>query len=120
MKTRIRVVEYGDGRKEYCPEVKDKFKDIIVSMFVNRPNAFIIFFYIAIPLAVIWSFTWLPIINNPHLEAVNKEKYTFRKKLETAKQEIDLYYKRAEYKKTKRAEKDLRKKIVKIQLLTYP
>lgn len=118
MKTRIRVVEYGDGRKEYCPEVKDKFKDIIVSMFVNRPNAFIIFFYIAIPLAFIWSFTWLPITNAPSFVRGGGE-YKF-KDVETAKKAIHDHYKRIEYKKTKRAEKDLRKKIVKIQLLTYP
>ena len=117
MKTRIRVVEYGDGRKEYFPEVKDRFKDILVEMIYNRPIAFTLFFYIAIPLAAIWSVTWLPIINNPYSD---EGKFMYRTSLDKAQKEIDLYFKRIKYKKTNRAEKELSKKKIKIEYLTYP
>ena len=115
MKTRIRVVECGDGRKEYYPESKEKFPHIIRYMFQNRPIAFVLFFYIAIPLAVIWSIYWLPIVNDGE-----KEKWRDKEKIELAKVEIDNYIRFENARRKRKIEKKISKKIVKTEYLIYP
>lgn len=119
MKTRIRVVEYGDGRKEYFPEVSYNFKKHFVSMFESEPFWCVAAFFLSILFALLWSQCWDEI----QYESEHENGYTYYpeiKTLDVAKKAVDNFILIHETDKAQKAAKKLSEKKVKTEILDYP
>lgn len=120
MKTRIRIVEYDDGRKEYFPEVRRNFKTHFISMFENDKLLVLFLFALAILIALICSLLWEK-IEHPELDNNGVVKHVSKCiDVKTAKESVDDYISSANKQKSERGVAKLSKKKVKTEFLDYP
>lgn len=119
MKTRIRVVEYGDGKKEYFPEVKHSFKAHIVSMFESEPFWCVVAFFLSVPFALLWSNCWDEIYYDQSFGDLHGYSDSFND-METAKKAVDNFILIHETDKAQKSAEKLSKKKVKTEYLDYP
>ena len=121
MKTRIRIVEYGDGRKEYFPEVRYGFKKFFVSAFESEPFWFIVAFVLVVPFAYLLSFDWYKIEYEQETPSgLHRYRANKFKDMETAKKAVDNFILIHETDKAQKAAEKLSKKKVKTEYLDYP
>lgn len=116
MKTRIKIVEHGDGSKKYIAQEKLNVIEQAKTGIIEVPWFFFLFLFMSVPMCLVFSFFW---------SRISVSEYSILYKdgfddIETAKQAIDRHLSKIETDKISRRIEKNKRKIVKTEYLDYP